>query len=280
MDCANFCRLCAEFRSNQQLTPLDDPDRCIRTKLFRCSQINLPLNDSLLLPQSVCDECIEKLEQSWSFANAVTEAQNKLQSIFAEDPLADIKIKEEIVTNSPCQLLDDHDYTDIREIETADRNYTENTVSMQCGMPKLQTTEEPMVKLESDMREREDSVCGTKDNMFAACRRGKELWLKVMEQFRRTFNITDEDCDNDGTINEKAHPELSQHSWRAYNLRCSKCLDHFNYVDELQSHARNCHSTNASETEYCCFDCDKKYAFWGSLKTHIFSDHRAVLKFW
>lgn len=114
MDCANFCRLCAEFRSNQQLTPLDDPDRCIRTKLFRCSQINLPLNDSLLLPQSVCDECIEKLEQSWSFANAVTEAQNKLQSIFAEDPLADIKIKEEIVTNSPCQLLDDHDYTDIR----------------------------------------------------------------------------------------------------------------------------------------------------------------------
>lgn len=95
MDVKKMCRLCAEYRSNQQLTPLDDPSRRIKSKLFRCSQIDLSLNDSSLLPQSACSEWIECLEKCWQFAEAVAKAQDKFQLEFAKDPLANIKIEEE-----------------------------------------------------------------------------------------------------------------------------------------------------------------------------------------
>lgn len=105
MDRNRICRLCAEFWTTEQLTSLDDPSRCIRKKLFRCSQINLLVDENYLLPQNVCDDCVDKLEQSWSFAEKVAKTQEKLQEQFAGDPLADIKVEVECVGKPSSEFL-------------------------------------------------------------------------------------------------------------------------------------------------------------------------------
>lgn len=72
---------------------------------------------------------------------------------------------------------------------------TDNNASSSSGIRKSQTAQDRSMQMKSN-----ESICGTKNNRFAACQRGKELWFKVMKDFRMTFNITDEECNEDGTI--------------------------------------------------------------------------------
>lgn len=106
MDRKKICRLCAKVCRNQKLTSLDDPLRCIRSKLFRCSQIDIT-DDDLLLPQSVCRDCVKSLEQCWNFTEAVAAAQTKLQLQFSDDPLSNVKVEEEIITDDQFVLPND-----------------------------------------------------------------------------------------------------------------------------------------------------------------------------
>lgn len=108
MDRKKICRLCAKFCSNQKLTSLDDPYRCIRSKLFRCSQIDIT-DDNKSLPQNVCNECIKSLEQCWTFTETVAAAQTKLQLQFADDPLSGVKVEEVIIGDEQFPLPADYD---------------------------------------------------------------------------------------------------------------------------------------------------------------------------
>lgn len=108
----------------------------------------------------------------------------------------------------------------------------------------------------------------------------KDFWEKAMKFFRETFEIKDEDCSEDGTINEKAHPGLSQHSWKVHNWKCFKGHKYFDNVNVLESHIENKHIVDTFRIEYCCFDCDKQYGLFSSLKNHIYMVHRPELRFW
>lgn len=257
MDRREMCRLCAEHRPNQQLTSLYDPSQDILIKLFRCSQIDLSLEKNILLPQGVCGDCIKRLERCCCFAEAVAKAQKKLQLEFVEDPLANIK--EEYISDENYRVLDNFG----GEVKTGIGSYAGNTVPT----------------IGSKTHEFSKNICGAKDKRFATCRGSKELWLEVIKQFRQAFNIIDKDCNEDGTISEEAHPELSKYSWRSYKWICSICKNFFENVDTLKTHVETQHNTKSSEMDYCCIDCDNKYVCLASLKTHIFSEHRALLKF-
>lgn len=108
MDRKKICRLCAKNCLKQQLTSLDDPIRCIRSKLFRCSQIDIT-DDNKALPQNVCKDCVNNLEQCWNFTETVAAAQTKLQLQFADDPLSGVKVEEVIIGEDQFQLPTDYD---------------------------------------------------------------------------------------------------------------------------------------------------------------------------
>lgn len=108
MDRKKICRLCAKSCPKQELTSLDDPIRCIRSKLFRCSQIDIT-DDNKALPQNVCNDCIKNLERCWNFTETVAAAQTKLQLQFADDPLSGVKVEEVIIGDEQFQLSADYD---------------------------------------------------------------------------------------------------------------------------------------------------------------------------
>lgn len=84
----DICRLCAESHAMYELTPLDAASQHIISKVYRCCQIDLSLDNSF--PKRVCNDCVCRLEQCWTFAQAVAAAQDKLRAQVSEDPLADI----------------------------------------------------------------------------------------------------------------------------------------------------------------------------------------------
>lgn len=323
MDCSRVCRLCAGFCPNQQLTGLDSPGQRIRTKLFRCSQIDLSLENNLLLPQNVCGVCIEKLEQSWNFAEAVAKAQDKLQLEFAQDPLANIKIEEENAIYSEFQLLtelldeikhDDHNYVarrcggEQRAFNNDKQMSRENTILDEVTIVDVvRPTTAPEVLIPSTSNvylNYEPQLMSTPNTKASKLTVSNDLsiprallftrdmlrsfydddrtdfWVKVIQYFRETFDITEKDCNEDGTFNEKAHLGLSQHSWKVHNWKCFKCHKYFDNVDLLESHIENKHSADTFRIEYCCFDCDKHYGLLSSLKNHIYMMHRPELRFW
>lgn len=344
MDCSRICRLCAEFRPNQQLTALDGPDQRIRTKLLRCSQIDLSLDDNLWLPQNVCGACTEKLEQSWSFAEAVAKAQDKLRIEFAQDPLANIKIEEENAVDSEFQLLtellagikhEDHNYVANRSreehltfsnekrnskgsatlVETEETDFCDFTLGPSTSFELDEVTVgdvlEPATAKEAlipsisnvylnyepmsiSIRKTQPLKLKSATDLSIPCAKvftrdmlrsfydnnQRDFWEKVTKYFRETFEITDEECNRDGTIDEKAHPDLSQHTWKVHNWKCFKCHKYFSNVLLLESHIENEHHADTFRIEYCCFDCDKQYGLLSSLKNHIYMMHRPELRFW
>lgn len=325
MDCKEICRLCAEHCSVHQLTPLDDPSRGIKSKLFRCSQIDLSLYDSFLLPRSVCSGCIENLENSWKFAEAVAKAQDKLQWMIEMDPLADIKTEEDNVEDSQIAVstafdnviqYDDHKYASIghdREhsnftIECSLKPVTDdntNTIKeyfdsidviSSISSPKHNVTEdipdltEVQQSIDSSPNHHQHIQLHAETNQYtellsmetfkSVAKNSKDLWSNVMKIFRNTLNITDEEFNKNGTIDERAHPELAFFSWNNYKWKCFECSKHFENVDKLESHVEIEHNTISCSMQYCCFDCDKKYGLVASLKNHIYLSHRPVLRFW
>ena len=81
---ADFCRLCASLKTLPQLIPAADPSLSLKQKLARCCQLELPQNDEFL-PQNVCNECVQQLNNSWVFSEKVRQAQDTLKQAFIID---------------------------------------------------------------------------------------------------------------------------------------------------------------------------------------------------
>lgn len=77
----DICRLCASLKILEQLTSISEPNLHLAEKLSKCCSLELSINDELM-PQSVCQECILSLNNSWNFAEKVCQAQDILKKSF------------------------------------------------------------------------------------------------------------------------------------------------------------------------------------------------------
>lgn len=80
----DICRLCASLKTLDHLVTLGDPALSLKQKLNRCCQLDLPDGDDLL-PQNVCDNCVQSLDNCWTFAENVAQAQETLRKAFSVD---------------------------------------------------------------------------------------------------------------------------------------------------------------------------------------------------
>lgn len=92
-----YCRLCAESKTFDDLsTTINDTKLKIQEKLIICCQWNNYRNANCNLPDGICYSCVEKLEKCWLFNESVAIAQAKLQEIFQDTELVDIKCETNI----------------------------------------------------------------------------------------------------------------------------------------------------------------------------------------
>lgn len=92
-----YCRLCAELKTVDDLsTTITDTKLKIEEKLIVCCQWNNYRNINCNFPDTVCYLCIEKLEKCWIFSESVALAQEKLQEIFQDTELVDIKYESNV----------------------------------------------------------------------------------------------------------------------------------------------------------------------------------------
>lgn len=70
---SDICRLCGIGRPLDYLHNMMDPEIAIQFKLEKSFKILL--DDEKLLPQNVCNECIENLDKSAVFAQSISEVQ-------------------------------------------------------------------------------------------------------------------------------------------------------------------------------------------------------------
>lgn len=79
----NICRLCGKKKTPKQLAHTIGLN--VEQKLIECCRWNSLVSREYdeLMPKSICMACFRQLENSWSFAESVAEAQQKLLSIVA-----------------------------------------------------------------------------------------------------------------------------------------------------------------------------------------------------
>ena len=95
----DLCRLCSNQKSIGLMNNINDVDVLLEYKLNKC--FKLKLADDKLLPQNVCNECLEMLDKCSKFHDSIQETQQKLEeklqqlnvsnTVFLED----IKIEQD-----------------------------------------------------------------------------------------------------------------------------------------------------------------------------------------
>lgn len=90
---ANYCRLCAQIKEEHEIeTTINCETLNIQEKLIECCRWK-SFEDKPNFPQSICVSCFTQLENSWTFAIRVRNAQIELETIFQSASL--IKKQEE-----------------------------------------------------------------------------------------------------------------------------------------------------------------------------------------
>jgi len=125
---SDVCRLCASVKSMADLVHIQDPNICLESKLMRCCQIIL--SNEPLLPQSVCEECIQHLEASWKFAEMVSATQEH----FKQDLLVNV---EENLSNDNEQFLDSEETTITPNFYDDHQNFNDSKVSLKSNENEL-----------------------------------------------------------------------------------------------------------------------------------------------
>lgn len=78
----NLCRLCANTKPLNRLTiRISDSILNVEEKLIACCQWEKYRDNDDNLPDAICFECYDKLEESWHFSNAIGEAQEALRKM-------------------------------------------------------------------------------------------------------------------------------------------------------------------------------------------------------
>lgn len=92
---AEICRLCASFKTIDLLVPLYDPVHSIPAKVEQCCGIII--TEEREMPQTVCKGCLDSLNKSFTFAEAVTMAQKTLRTAIASRTITSTPASQPIV---------------------------------------------------------------------------------------------------------------------------------------------------------------------------------------
>lgn len=255
-----WCRLCAtEKFANELLYVIDDEYLNIKQKLIDCCRWDKIAHEAgqvIGMPRMICNDCFERLEQCWLFAESVMFAQQK--------------IRMHTVEMKPIVLLQ------IEKVETpfaagADENAIKTEVHEYA---------ESIAHLDFDF---DDAICelpmddyrptDTKDVMFTSTDEpSAHIDCDLLAL------LSEDDKNEDGTVNKEKIGQLKLDDWSILKAHCWICKTVFNKHRTFKSHFRTKHAGQG--LRFHCTLCNLSTTTRSTLQSHMIKTHRSYLQFW
>lgn len=252
----SYCRLCAEQKKVSELKKTVF-DWGIKEKLVACCMWK-PSSEEYTIPQTVCNDCIEQLENVWQFALRISESEQKLIQIvhFSSNEL---DFKQETPNT-------DHEF-----------------IEMNLDVPDD----------ELGVEEASSSASETESEHSKGSRRvvRKARGVKKKQQVSKLFNISKivskDDCNLDGTVTDEgvAKMELSLTSfstktWNDCEFKCNDCDYNAKGFNKFHTHDQTSHSPFLMKRSFQCLFCQQVCKRLQSLVVHISYRHLPHLSYW
>lgn len=260
----NWCRLCANEKYVSELIyKIDDELLSIKQKLIDCCRWDkISDEEQIGIPKLICRDCFEKLEQSWSFAESVMLAQQK--------------INMHVIDEKPIVLFQ------IEKFDTPfnEKNRAEDLVKVE--LHEYAESISPLANLDFDF---DDSMCPTPVEDYKLDDE-KDSNLPSTEETDTAPKIdgdlllllSDSDKNANGTVDKQRITELKLDDWSILKTHCWICKKEFTKPKTFKSHFRTKHPEE--NLRFDCTLCHVSANRRHTLQNHIIKIHRSYLKYW
>lgn len=233
----SYCRLCAEQKKKTELRKTVY-DWSIKEKLVACCMWK-PSTNEYQIPHTVCDECVEQLENCWQFTMRISESEQKLLQIvhFTSNELEFCEQSEP-----------GHEFIEIK--------------------PKDEAGDEQDV--DADEQHTSTSDGDTDSEQLTHSRRSarKSRRIKKKRKVTKLCSIltvlSKEDCNPDGTIGDDGLAkieiylsEIDTKTWTDCYFKCNDCDYNAKGYTKFHVHDQTAHSPFLMKRSFQCQFCDQ-----------------------
>lgn len=274
----NVCRLCGSVKPPDELIyNIEDSYFNFEQKLIDCCRWKL--FDSYeygSLPRQFCDDCFQRLENSWEFAECVAQAQEQFLLHMVELKPAVLIDVDNIQETSLLNL--DQQNNNNAQIDTI---FQQNEVNFDVKDIKISSSPlESHLHVQnaytiqmSDDDEHELVLADDKKTIF------KET---LPESIHKNLNFLEllSECDKnaDGTVNPDKLSLLNLDNWSIVQSKCFVCSGTYSNERSLITHFQQYHPNET--LKYLCTICNSLFAKKRGLFRHVTNMHRPYLQFW
>ncbi|CRK94968.1 CLUMA_CG008456, isoform A [Clunio marinus] len=277
----SVCRLCGDFKCFEELQDIYDSESDIILKLRNTLKVELEYNK--MLPNSVCLECVNNLENCNKFLELISavqtrfeiELQQQLQMFECnyevpndshEVELKNIEIKLEKLNPNKIK----HSTANRRSTKQKNPQSTKENVSKK---PNESKSESIASKPKQRRRIRVKKYTHIAENYQMANLFENELEGRFVVQ-PQDMDIGNHQKTEDGILPDEMLEKLKEISWKNYKWKCEECQEYFENVMDLEMHSLKLHKKRVVLD--CCartFRTYAKYLF------HITEKHQPDLKY-
>lgn len=268
----SYCRLCAEQKKKSDLRKTVY-DWGIKDKLIACCMWN-PSNNEYQIPHTVCNECVDQLENCWQFAMRISESEQKLLQIvhFSSNDLKfleETKPGHEFIEIKQPPAAEEPSFGQAEEEE--DDEEEEEEPSSQSSTSASETDSEQSNHLKRSARKPQRSRKKRKDSKLCSI-------LRVLSK---------DDCNPDGTVNgdglakiETYLSEIDTKTWNDCHFKCNDCNYNAKGYNKFLVHDQTSHSPFLMKKSFQCPFCVQECKRLQSLVVHISYRHLHHLSYW
>lgn len=263
----SYCRLCAEPKKKSDLRKTVY-DWGIKEKLIACCNWN-PSNNEYQIPHTVCNECVDQLENCWQFVMRISESEQKLLQIvhFSSNEL-----------EFPEESKPGHEFIEIKA--PADGQAEEEDEEQEEEEEEEESSESASAS-ETDSEQSNHVKRSTrKPQRSKKKRKGSKLCsiLRILSK---------DDCNPDGTVNDNGLSkielylsEIETKTWNDCHFKCNDCNYNAKGYKKFLVHDQTSHSPFLMKKSFQCPFCVQECKRLQSLVVHISFRHLDHLSYW
>lgn len=243
----NLCRSCLKILSKTVYRQnVSSPELIHKTRIF------FPEIENDLLPCSMCKDCFDKMEESYSFYELCQESTRKCIEMLSQENVNVIKYEMEIIkTEEQAEVVSPSDRSLNLELSDYERDEEENESDNDIDF-------DPLIA-DPDADEDEEDVKPLMQKKSVKSKSSGEVYCcdKCEKRFFKEFRY-------------RAHMRVHE-GLKGYE--CPKCQKSFAKASTQAAHIRDVHEEPGATHECSYPGCDKVYSRQQTLKWHQKSVH-------
>lgn len=286
-----ICRLCAKIKEPEEIkTTLNNKALKVKQKLIDCCRWN-SFEHSDNLPQSICSTCYRKLNQSWTFAQCIENAQAELRAVLLTKQLSNETKTEDL----PNDDYDANDFSADYPQDSSDEEKDEKPIPKSSAKKqRTKTTYKKKIKPEVNETQYNDGEWHDIKDFSTFLERLKQAPVpqketidlcdsEVESKFKPNeflTNFSPSDYTPSGTIKVEKIAELNLGDWSTFGFKCWKCHGSVETHDELLLHLAAHHPDDP--VKHICPVCvpPKTYRLRRFYARHVIKSHMPHLRYW